>query len=80
MSIFAFDWRSRFFTDMPFKQNHKGHYGGGFKPKIFAHQQTIFFLLFLQNKKTNYFWGVFGYYPLNEIFLAKNPALSVFYP
>ena len=46
----------------------------------YLHINRLFFLLFLQNKKTNYFGGVFGYYPLNEIFLAKNLALSVFYP
>ena len=71
-SIFAFNLRNRFFPDMLFLQNHKGHYGAWFKPKKFTHQWTIF----LENSKKPYFGGVLGHSPKNKIFSKKSHSIS----
>ena len=71
-SNFAFNSRTRFFPDMRFQQNHKGHCGAWFKSKK-STQQTLF--CFAKCKKP-YFCGVFGYYPQNEIFSQKSGSVS----
>ena len=75
-SIFAFNLRTRFFPDMQFQQNHKGHNGGWFKPKRSTHQCTIFFL---QNPKNPILGVILVIIPKIRFFL-KTLALSVFYP
>ena len=74
-SNFAFNSRTRFFPDMRFQQNHKGHCGAWFKPKKSA-QQTFF--CFAKCKKP-IFVEFLGIIPKMRFF-PKNQVPSVFYP
>ena len=71
-NVFAFNSRTRFFPDMRFCQNHKGHYGAWFKPKKSTYQWTISFV----KSKKSYFGGVLGHYPQSEIFSQKSGCAS----
>ena len=71
-NIFALNLRTRFFPDMRFYQNHKGHYGAWFKPKKSTYQWTTSFV----KSKKPYFGGVLGHYRQSEIFSQKSGCAS----
>ena len=71
-SIFVFNLRTRFLLAMLSQQNHKGHHGAWFKPKISTHQWNIF----LQNPKISIFMVFLSIISKNEIFFKKFGSVS----
>ena len=74
-SIFAFNSRTRFFLDIRFYQNHKGHYGAWFKPKKSTYQWTIFLCKIQRTLFWGVFWGI-----VQNFFSPKIRLRQFFYP
>ena len=72
--IFAFNSKHRFFPDMRFKQNRKGHYGAWFKPKKNLYINDFFFCCCKVQKTL--FWVFWGHYSQNEIFSQKSDPVN----
>ena len=71
-SFFAYNLRIIFFSGMRFLLNHKGQYGASFKKKnLHIHDFT--------KSKIPYSWGIYDYYPQNEVFPEKYLTLTIFY-